>query len=113
MEEMFNAAVKMAFRLNELAIQKAEKIHAKRCIAQNNLLTKSRKSRSMKEYWKKKKLREQKEQEEEEYKRSYRHESCYCHMGNPPCGFCTDSHYCEKCDVRTIYAECPKCGESL
>lgn len=28
---------------------------------------------------------------EEEYARNYKHVSCYCHIGNPPCSFCTDS----------------------
>jgi hypothetical protein len=89
--------------------RKLEYQHFKRCVGQEK--AKYRKSSAMKDYWKKKKEKEKHDKEDEEAARNYVHESCYCHLGNPPCGFCTDSNYCEDCDVRTLDDECPKCGK--
>ena len=41
----------------------------------------------------------------------YVREHCTCHLGNPPCSFCTNSNYCEDCDLQTMDDECPKCGK--
>lgn len=28
------------------------------------------------------------------------HNSCYCHIGNAPCGYCTDGFKCDMCEER-------------
>lgn len=75
--------------VHEVIELKKGQIQQNRISGQNNPITRRRKSEAMKAYWKNKKIKEQKEREEEEYRASYVPESCYCHMGNPPCGFCT------------------------
>ena len=35
--------------------------------------------------------------------------SCYCHTGNPPCGYCTDTILCEKCGEPVEEDVCEKC----
>ena len=42
-----------------------------------------------------------------------RYPSCTCHLGNPPCSYCTDRNYCEYCDESTWDDECPKCGKNI
>jgi len=110
---MFDKALTFAKAMNELYIRKEQAIHKKRVAAQNNPLTKARKSRAMKKWWAKKKAQEIEEREKEKRQAEYIHESCYCHTGNPPCSYCTDTNYCEKCDANTWDDECPKCGKAF
>lgn len=81
--------------------------------AQNNPRTKIRKSESMKLYWKKKKQNDIDMKEAYELEMEYGREHCTCHLGNPPCSFCTDSNYCEDCDIVTTNDDCPNCLKDL
>jgi hypothetical protein len=113
MTDMFDAALDIAETLNEMYKIKLEQQRRKRVATQNNPLTIARKSRAMKKHWEEKKKAEEQEKQEEKWREEYVPESCYCHMGNPPCSFCTDSNYCEKCDKNSRDEECPKCGENI
>jgi len=99
-------------KLDVLHCLKTEVAHLNRSHGQ--FLARHRKSSAMKDYWAKKKAVEAAKRKDEEYvaslsKKEY-HRSCTCHLGNPPCTFCTDSNYCESCDINTWDEYCPKCG---
>jgi len=113
MNDPFAWAMEMTKEFHRLGEIRAEAISKRRSKAQNNPITKARKSAAMKKFYADKKEREKREEEEAEFIRDYRHESCYCHMGNAPCGFCTDTNYCETCDVQTWDDDCPKCGKDI
>jgi uncharacterized protein YfaS (alpha-2-macroglobulin family) len=78
---------------------------------------KARKSYKMKLYWQNKKQKEREKQEDEDYFNSLpkeeKYRSCTCWQGNPPCTYCTDTNYCEDCDIKTWEDECPNCGKLL
>lgn len=116
-DDIFKKVENFSKAMCELYKIKAEKIHQRRIKAQNNPLVKQRKSRAMKEYWAKKKEEEQKEREERDYINSLSkeelHPSCTCFLGNPPCAFCTDSNYCEECNIQTWDNYCPECGKLI
>lgn len=112
-DNIFIQAKNFSNKLNGLIILKQKIITERRKKAQNNFFTKRRKSEAMKKYWKTKKKKEKQEKENEKLQYEYMHESCYCHLGNPPCSFCTDSNYCEDCDIKTLESECPKCGKNI
>lgn len=112
--DIMDSVIKIGEEFSILAKLRAEVIAARRKKAQNNPVTKARKSRAMKQYWAEKKKAEKEQADEENYIRSLtkeeRYPSCTCFLGNPPCTFCTDSNYCEACDISTWDEQCPKCG---
>ena len=112
-DKIFDRAMEVSQIMNDLYEKKAEAIRQRRLKAQNNPSTKRRKSESMKRYWKARQDKEAEEREEQKARDSYVPESCYCHIGNPPCSWCTDTNYCEICDINTWNDECPKCGYKL
>jgi HSP90 family molecular chaperone len=75
------------------------------------------KSIKMKKYWKEKKKKELQKKQDEEYYNSLlpseKYTSCTCWLGNPPCQYCTDTNYCEDCDIKTWDNICPKCGKEI
>jgi len=113
-DQIFDFAVGLSKAMNKLYKRKAEIIHGNRVRGQNNPYTKRRKSESMKKYWREKREREQQEREDQKARDEYVHESCYCmNTPMPPCSFCTDSNYCEACNILTMDEECPECGKLI
>jgi hypothetical protein len=90
-----------------------EQITKRRKEAQNNPITKRRKSEAMKAWHAKKKEEAIQKKKDEEYQIANPYEGCTCFLGNPPCSFCTDSNYCEECDIKTWDSECPKCNKNI
>ena len=113
MSDIFDSISNFCEEMNKLRVIKQRNITKRRIKAQNNPLTKARKSVSMKAYWERKKQKDIDEKEGEILAHEYAQEHCICHLGNPPCSFCVDSNYCEECRIQTIEDYCPKCGEIL
>ena len=113
MNDIFDRVGEVSQVMNNLYKKKAEAIRQRRIKAQNNPFTKRRKSKSMKKYWKERRNKEVEEREVQKARDAYIPESCYCHLGNPPCSWCTDTNYCELCDINTWGDECPNCGLNL
>lgn len=113
-DEIFDFATNLSSAMNKLYERKAEIIHANRVRGQNNPYTKRRKSESMKRYWKERREREKQEREDQKARDEYVHESCYCaNTSMPPCSFCTNSNYCDECDIATMSEECPRCDKLI
>lgn len=111
MDEVWNGLENFSKAMNELYKKKEERARQNRIKAQNNPYTKRRKSEAMKKYWKEKKQKAIDELVRVKDCYEYSQECCVCHLGNPPCGYCTSSNFCEECDVVTHDEECPKCGK--
>jgi|WetSurMetagenome_2_1015567.scaffolds.fasta_scaffold543831_2 hypothetical protein len=113
MNDIFEFAENFSKVIFELTKKKQEQQRLNRIKGQNRPFTKNRKSKSMKKYWEEKRQKEIDDKENEILRVEYIQEHCTCHLGNPPCAFCTKSNYCEDCDINTIDENCPKCGREF
>jgi hypothetical protein len=111
LNNIFNMFDTISRKMHDLGEIRAKKIQERRKEAQNNPFTRKRKSEAMKKYWADKKQKEIDDKEGRKLTYEYNRSHCTCHLGNPPCSFCTDSNYCENCDINTIEEECPNCGK--
>lgn len=113
-DDPFAFGMALSRELHRLGEIRADKIAERRRAAQNRPITKARKSESMKRFYARKRAAEKEAEEEREYRvLAGPYEGCTCHLGNPPCSWCTDSYRCEACGVQTWDEECPKCGADL
>ena len=114
-QDVFDSVVSFCKKISKQVTKidkiKAERARQNRIKAQNDPFTKKLKSDSMKKFYEKKREEEAEQEAIDEY--YCQPTSCYCHLGNPPCSYCTDTNYCEECDEKTWDDECPKCGKYI